>query len=250
MNKVLWALLALTAILTGSLFISCGETDPALAPAGAQITILNAGYIWSYNCTYSVPSICFEGMKKYMQRLCVSTRMDAGDSQAEAEYDCVTGGDWVDFADDEKNQEDYAKMILGDEDACGSLNNIITAYVSNEVSTSTTTGSEEGATVGSAEAMNDVEVRFIAINGEMYKLSDISGSVPPLANPYITRTDDRGKAEVKYLTHFPTSCGSVVTYILQADVGISQASVTYEFQVEDAETSDDDTTTDDDDDTA
>jgi len=247
MKKVVWALLALSALTAGILIVSCGETDPALAPAGAVIDIVGEGQTkWDYSCNFKVPYPCLEELETYLIALCIVRDLPGLGGGADTEASCK-GGYWKELLLDDSALVAFRNEIALEVGSCGALNNIITAFVYLPGLAGATTGAsgENAGTALTGTVLNDVEVRFVAVNGDMYLLSDISGESDPLPNPYLDRTDDRGKAEIKYLTQFPTVCESTYTYILYADIGVSKTSITVDFSVaaeaeEEEETDDDD----------
>lgn len=246
MKNVVWALLIILALAMGILIISCGEVDPALAPAGAIIELVGSSEnAWEYSCNYKVPYPCLEELESYLVAACKVEDWPNLPEGPERDAECE-GRLWKQGLANDKYLNNFRDEIALEVGSCGSLNNIVTAFAYLPASTGSTTGAtgENAGTSLTGEVLNDIEVRFIAVNGEMYRLSDISGAVPPLANPYLTRTDDRGKAELKYLTQFPTVCGSTTTYILSADLGVSKTEMSITFTVtaetEEEATDDDD----------
>jgi hypothetical protein len=253
MRKSAWALLALAAMMMGTIGVlisACGESDPALAPSGAKVRIVGwETEKWEIRCSEEtgLPAFCGQAFSDFMEKQCVA---DGAGTEEECEA-------WW-FAYDETSS-DYrlakraARLAISNTPgACGYNNSIVTAFVekytygsAGDTESSETEGSTGGALGG--EPMNDIELRFIAYDGEMYKLSDDPKLLPPLANPYVTRTDDRGKSEIKYRVPRPVACDFEYTYLLEADIGVSKAWVQIEFTVEEATeedvTDDDDTTT-------
>ena len=157
---------------------------------------------------------------------------------------------WVDYITNNTVIEEAEANIGSNPGSCGYLNSIVTAFVVIEdpYEDQSLEAGEEGAGVMiKGVPLNDIEVRFIADGGDMYKLSDVPGSVPPLSNPHLTRTDDRGKTEIKWRTPLPTFCNFDITYRLSADIGVSRAYTAVSFMVP-AWASTEETTDDDDDD--
>ena len=264
------ALFALVAIITGTIIVSCGEVDPALAPAGASISIMGSNQTeWTYSCheDSNLPIVCYDTWRNYLIEYC---RLVLTEDPDQAVQECLAGGStlgdctllvcdtqnyWLTFAENRQVLLEAQTNISITVGACGYLNTIISAFVTKP-DVSEGAGGQSGITEGSEGSggyirgipMNDIEVRFIAEGGELYKLSDIPSDIPPLANPYVTRTDDRGKAEVKYRTPLPTLCDYTQSYILSADIGVSISFYQLDFTVEAGEEEegaddDDDTTT-------
>jgi hypothetical protein len=260
-------LLALAATVAGILILfSCGQVDPALAPAGATITLIGPGEsTFTYSChdASGLPIVCYDTWRDYLIAYC---RLDLTNNPNQAIEDCLAQGYknddctllvcenqnyWVNYIEDDDVISEAQANITATPGACGYMNSIISAFVLSAGSSTTGTAAT-GGTQGSvsAQPMNDIELRFIAEGGEMYKLSDVPGDVPPLSNPYVTKTDERGKAEVKYRTELPTFCGYQNSFTLSADIGVARTFLTLDFVVEESgETLGDDTTDDTTDDT-
>jgi hypothetical protein len=251
MRTNMLVLLTVVAIVGGLILVSCGESDPALAPAGSIITILtNQEVNWNYSCQNpsGLPIVCYETWVQYLVAYCqlrqedsvtrddnVQECIDGGISLEEcSNYWCADGNLWIDLTLDTEVLFQARGDIGSNIGSCGYLNTIVAAFVTLSTS-SGSTGDSGGDTVGgslSGTPLNDIEVRFIAQGGELYELADVPSQIPPLANPYVTATDDRGKAEVKYRTPLPTVCGSTITYVLSADIGVSQAAMSVNFTVD------------------
>ena len=255
MRNVSLALLALIAFSGGLFVMSCGEVDPALAPAGSVISILGSSQTsWQYSCheDSELPIICYDTWRNYLITYCQQNL--AADPNS-AVQDCIgqpggtldtctllvcdTQNYWLVFAEDRNVLRQAQANISVTPGACGYLNTIVSAFVTMAEEIGTSGGGSAGATAGSGTSggeiegipLNDIEVRFIAEGGEMYKLSDLPSQVPPLANPYMTATDDRGKADIKYRTPLPTFCDYTRSFILSADIGVSIAYYQLDFTV-------------------
>lgn len=273
MKKVVWALLVTAAIIAGmAIIISCGETNPGIAPAGAVISLVtNQAVDWTYSChaQSNLPWVCYDTWKDYLISYCILAQENDGERYSEvdscvdsgyaledcAKWYCDDKGYWIDFIEDNVAQTTAQSTIGANLGSCGYMNTIVSAFVTLPGSSDSESGYEggDGATGGtiSGEVMNGIEVRFISQGGEMYKLSDIPGDIAPLANPYVTETDERGKADVKYRTPLPTFCDTTLSYVLSGDIGVSQAFMTISYMVDasNADATDDDDDDDDDNDT-
>lgn len=222
---------------------SCGETDPAEAPAGAQIIFVgdNEGQLsitYGGVDDYGVTWPCYEIFVDLMIDYCIAAELNENPTMTEADAEAYCkAGRWVVWVED---YGELARDALRTAGRCGYYEMIITAMVVK--------GGEaaQSETAQSIETLNDIEVRWIVTNGaELYELADIPGEIPPLANPYITRTDDRGLIEVKVRVPLPNLPGSQSDYLISADIGVDAS--TFEIQMIAEDVSDEGTTTDDDD---
>jgi hypothetical protein len=97
----------------------------------------------------------------------------------------------------------------------------------------TTTIAEGGQEV--TNPLNNIEVRWTAMGGELYLPADIPGEVPPLSNPFYDKTGETGLSEIKWRIALPTACGEGMTYRIGASIGTAAASFQSDITVETAE---------------
>ncbi|MBZ0273538.1 hypothetical protein K8I61_15980 [bacterium] len=243
LSLVIAALAALSMIA-----LACGETDPANAPSHAQITFVGItdGEVRTITYTgmddYGIPSSCFDVFQSLMIDYCKNFSQ-----RADAEAFCEAGG-WVDFVDQSVGGGasatfgDLARNALSTPGRCGYYEMIIAAFVFIPPTAGDQAG---GTTTLVGEPMNDVEVRWIADPGmEMYEPQDVPGEIAPLANPFETRTDDRGLAELKIRVPLPVLPDTQSDYLIQADIGVDRA--VYEIEMVGEDVDESTTTTDDD----
>lgn len=270
MKRLLLATFGVLALMTLVYVASCGETDPALAPAGSSV-VLPDDQEWSFNCLtgLNVPGSCYDAYREYCLSGCQQTLQTGGNvsSHVNSYYDdcytaCTDGGlapetcvaqcidaacdtydGWVEYCEIDSVYDRVQIYLQSKDGRCGWLSYIVTGFVNGPA----TTG--EGGTDEVQYPMNDIEVEWVSVGGELYELGDIPGEIPPLPNPFYDRTSDRGLSQVKYRLPLPNSCGESMTYVLSASIGVSFDEVKYKFTAEDTE-EDDGTTTDDDDDDA
>lgn len=253
-------LLATSAVFLVTIMIyaaSCGEVDPALAPVGASITMVGPDSItWSYNCVegYNVPSSCYDAFRDYCVASCalaLKKGLLGGETQQLydqcvgtedvcAEYVCDDLGKWMPYCEDGENGDRARNYIWSKEGRCGYRSFIKSAIVYGQEQNIASEGTD-----AVSNPLNDVEVVWIASDGEMYELDDVPGEIAPLSNPHYDRTNDRGIAEMKYRVPLPNICGSSIDYELTASIGVAYAETKISFSVtealEEEEISDDDT---------
>ncbi len=264
MKKLLLATSTLLALTLVIYLASCGQLDPAWAPAGSTITLVSAETIeWEYGCSDgNLSDACHKAFRDYCVAQCAVAlqagsfdegegyykdclSQSLGDEAFCAEYVCDDYSLWNEYCYDFENDLDHygqaVDYLSTKSGRCGYANDIVSALVTRGISSDSATGST------AVEPLNDVEVRWIADGGEMYEVDDVPGDVAPLANPHYSRTDERGVSEIKYRLPFPATCGSTYTYNLTADIGVDMAFFKATFTVEEPpEETDDDTSGDDD----
>ena len=280
MSRTKLALFALSALIVAIFVISCedwevlGEQDPALAPAGSQVKIIATGTeeAWVFSChpDSGLPITCDETWIEYIKAYCINDQMSDDTPTGSDVENCINnGGDPYTcaeiYCEDQKRWIDYTQMpsvlnkarvdISSIPGACGYNNSIIRAFAIMPGSEGGEGGHNEGmdGSILYGTPLNGIQLRFVALGGELYKLSDVPSQVPPLANPYVSKTDKRGKSEIKYRTPLPRYCNSAEIFFLEADIGVSISQFKVEYQVTagtDTTTTDDDDDDDDNDDDA
>ena len=91
--------------------------------------------------------------------------------------------------------------------------------------------------------LNDVEIWFMtwpSQDDELYLPEDDRSALPPLTEPYFTRTDERGRAEIIWLFHGPMACGAAETHWIEASVGTTRNRLTIDVSCNPFEEGDDD----------
>ena len=265
MKNLILALTVIAIAATGFVVASCGETDPAYAPYNSVLTLTNLGpEAYTYGCDDSVglPASCVEEFKEYSEeqstQLCMDDQLDP-DSRANEVTECLNGGgEFETCANQYCNQfwTVYYQDRLADivtafvnniipNDGCGVLNNLVSAMVVAP-SLGNTVDNLNADVVSGSIPMNDVEVRFTAYQGYLYKLADDPSAVAPLAIPYLAATGDRGTVELKVLFDEPTACGESYDVVVVADTSHTASKITITVDSDAAETTgetdDDDTT--------
>ncbi|MCB1152031.1 MAG: hypothetical protein H6684_06050 [Deltaproteobacteria bacterium] len=251
------------AVSVGAFAIGCGETDPAEAPAGAVIELIGKDgetftYTFTANDDLDIPQSCFGTFQETLINQCVADETANGLENCQAfvnaggSLEQCCGDIWFRLYVDDRNEagnniadtqvaDRVRNNLLSNPGSCGYYEFITTAIV--YLAGSSTTSASSSTNV---DPMNDVEVRWVVTSGaELYQLSDDSSSVPPLANPYLTETDDRGLSEVKVRVPLPTKASDSISYFVSADIGISASEFEINMVSEDLT---EDTTDDDDDD--
>jgi hypothetical protein len=243
----------------------CGETDPALAPAGSSISFVGYGEeatisdSWACDQDWNVPDPCFTVFRQYCIDVCAANAQNGQfpDTQAESLYNnCLSGPEacadlvcdtydkWIATCEENQYAQAARNFLRAADGRCGFIYYLVPAVVNGSISSSSTT-SAGGSSV--TNPLDDIEVRWTTMGGALYKPSDDPTKVPPLANPYYDRTNDRGISEVKYQLPIPTRCGQSASYELGASIGVDAATASFDLDVEAGETTDDDTTSADDD---
>ncbi len=253
MKKRFLFVLTLAAVGLGLLTLwSCGDLDPAKAPAGAQITIVQGGETVTVNYTinkeFSLPDICTELITNRLIQICIADQSNDTPTVACGILDpqtcCDAGGGWDKLPDDVKANESFKQQAAG----CGNREIILTAVVfagsdSGDAASSTTSSTSFG------EVFNDIEVRWTTIGQDvsLYELADVPGTIAPLGELYIDRTNDRGISEIKATWPLPVTPGSKVSYGVRADIGYDGDVYQEEYTVDETtDTATDDDATDDD----
>lgn len=257
-----WFILVAFAMVLASLAIvaSCGETDPAQAPAGSGISFVTESgegdavtvtLEYSVDDTFGFVSACFEPFRDNMIALCKAEAYflnHPNADQAEADTACEQGTVWPNYVDTPlQNNAGSAityGMVAGDFDIgdCGYYEQILVAIVTRS------SGSSASTDVIAGVPLNGVEVRWVTQGEflELYELADVPGDIPPLANPYLDETDDRGVTELKTRFPIPIAAGVSGDYIVTVDIGVDLASYKFTVTTEEADTGgatgDDDTT--------
>ena len=267
MKRYLLATFGVLALVTLVYVASCGETDPVFAPAGSSV-ILPEDQEWTFNCMggINVPGSCYDAYREYCVNGCEQTLQLGNsvngdvDQRYEDCYDaCTNGGQapetcvaqcseqacdtydgWVDYCEKDSVYNQVQIYLQSKDGRCGWMSYIVTAFVNGPATT------EAGETEKVSYPMNEVEVEWVIVGGELYELGDVPGEIPPLPNPFYDRTNDRGLSQVKYRLPLPNTCGESMTYVLSASIGVDNDEVKYRFTAEDLD--EDSTTTDDDDD--
>ncbi|MCC6158032.1 MAG: hypothetical protein IT350_08255 [Deltaproteobacteria bacterium] len=258
-----WFILVAFAMVLGSLAIvaSCGETDPAQAPAGAGIefvaetgdgeaVVFTLDYGTHEICGIEIPDSCQEAFYARMEQYCVEPHMQRypDKTQAVAEAECKDRTVWCDYTltpiSEGSSETLGALAAIFEEGECGYYEQILVAIVSRS------SGSSASTDVVAGVPLNGVEVRWVTQGPlfELYELSDVPGEIPPLANPYMDETDDRGITELKVRFPLPIAAGSQIDRIVTVDIGVDVASYKFTVTTEEGDTStgDDDDATDDD----
>jgi hypothetical protein len=262
MKRLLLATFGVVSLTLVIYLASCGQTNPAFAPVGSSITIVGTtDQTWDFNCItdWLIPSSCYDPFRTYCVGQCELAVQQAAETESwssdissfQGLFDtcmtqyptagiefcstvvCDESGKWRTYCEASDNLQRAYDYISSKEGRCGYQNLIISALVTKQQQTAST-----GQTAAT-EPLNDVQVRWIAQGGELYEIGDVPGEVAPLANPHYDSTDERGISEVKYRLPFPNLCGSLIDYILTADIAVAQASVTLEFSVAEPATDDD-----------
>jgi hypothetical protein len=279
MKRLLLAIIGV-AIASASVYLyGCGALNPAYAPFGATITLVGytaGGTITDTiqcNLTWGVPSTCMPQFTDKCVALCehdLETQTGQTPSRVlRTQYNhCLeqTGATSQTCANlvcgSAGNQDDgwvtecglpgsltAAQTYVTNLPDCGSVFYLIPALVTLNEFTVTQSSTVSSTSTAGGEPQDNVQVRWVAQGGGMYKPSDVVGAVPPLSNPFYDRTDDRGLSEIKYQVSHPTTCGDTVNYTIGADIGVSAASLTISEVVATSTTTvDDDTVSDDDND--
>lgn len=259
MKRLLLATIGLLIVAFGLQYLGCGETDPALAPAGSSIQIIGgteggATEDTTYSCDsdWNIPIPCFTSFRTFCLRMCVNDvaagnfdNLDSGarqifddcpfDEAVCADQVCDDGNYWIMTCENRlygAAARDYIRSKAG---RCGYINYLISAVVQSSAEVISTEGTE-----AVTRPMNDVEVRWVANGGEMYMPADIPGEIEPLGNPFYDQTDDRGLSEIKYRIPIPTRCGDEISYSLAADIGVDASVAEFKMAVEDSTEEDDD----------
>ncbi len=253
-----WFILVAFAMVLGSLAIvaSCGETNPAQAPAGAGIEFVTetgdgesvtVTLDFSINKTYDVLSVCEDAFVSNMIQICEQLRTTEGAS-AEAIAACKDETEWSTYFDRTPSggsgatYGDIAKNF--DAGDCGYYEQILVAIVSRA------SGSSASTDVIAGVPLNGVEVRWVSQGAglELYELADVPGDIPPLANPYMDETDDRGVTELKVRFPNPVRTGVSGDLIVTVDIGVDLAAYKFTVTAEESDTTsggDDDASDDD-----
>ncbi len=257
-----WFILVAFAMVLASLAIvaSCGETDPAQAPAGAGIefvaetgdgeaVVFTLDYGTHDVCGIEIPDSCQEAFETRMQQYCVAPYMEefTNVTQAQAEAACKDRAVWCNYTltpiGDNSEETLGGLAAIFDDGECGYYEQILVAIVSRSSGSSTSTDVIAGV------PLNGVEVRWVTQGPliELYELSDVPGEIPPLANPYMDETDDRGITELKVRFPLPIAPGTQIDRIVTVDIGVDAASYKFTVTTEegDTSTSDDDASDDD-----
>lgn len=272
MKRLLVVTVGVLLASIGAYIFGCGETDPAMAPAGSTITLVgyDAEETVTFACddTWNVPNSCYNSFREACIENCALSIQDGEGSQVAIDtyqscvettgigsegdcsaYVCDTLSYWLTYCEMPKNKLQAQNTLRAKEGSCGYQYWLVSALVQAATSTSTSsasTGGSSSASTGSVP-MNDIEVRWVTTGGDLYKPEDVPGAVAPLANPYYDRTDDRGISEVKYRIPNPNVCGAEMTYQLSADVGTAVAGVKFTITAGESTSTDDDTESADDD---
>ncbi|MCZ7584110.1 MAG: hypothetical protein M5R36_12655 [Deltaproteobacteria bacterium] len=253
LKKTLTVAFVLVILFAFGVFVACGEVDPANAPAGSTITFVgfDEGGVLALTFAgvdeYGVTTNCYEVFVGLMVDYCTIGEADGSTDAATltAAENLCEAGQWVVWEDktigggSTKTYGDLARDALRDVGACGYYELIVGALVSrgtSEAGGTTTTQSN-------VDPLNDVEVRWVVSPGaELYELADDPNTILPLANPFLSRTDDRGLCEVKVRVPQPVIPGTQSDYLITADIGVDQAQ--YQIQMIAEDVSATDTTTD------
>jgi hypothetical protein len=94
--------------------------------------------------------------------------------------------------------------------------------------TVTETTERTGATAPVTGApLNDVEISFMTWpvkDDQLYLVTDNRSALPPLAEPYTMRTDERGHAEIIWMFQGPAACAAGTdTHWIEASVGTDKS---------------------------
>lgn len=259
-----WFILVAFAMVLASLAIvaSCGETDPAQAPAGAGIQFVSetgdgeqVTTSWEFGtatiCGIEVVDSCRDEFIAKMIELCTQQAylddpQHENATPADAEAQCKEETVWCNYTlatvpDGTTTYGGVANSFSEELGECGYYEQILVALVSRASGSSTSTDVIAGV------PLNGVEVRWVTQGRflELYELSDVPGEIPPLANPYMDESDDRGITELKVRFPMPVAPGSTIDRIVTVDIGVDMASYKFTFTTEEG-----DTTSGDDDDAA
>lgn len=198
---------------------------------GLKVTLSPDDITQHYACMNEIklPEICYDTWKEYFIALCVYTEStnptlpeivecvgQGADPTTCAEYWCDDGDLWIRLTENEEYLEDARSNIGTNLGACGNLNTVVTAAVTDE----------------DGKPMSSVDVCFcIEGCGEFYSFEEVPGEIAPLETPFIIPTDEQGLASVKVRAPWPTSCGSTITCIITAhiDCDCDQTEIQFTF---------------------
>lgn len=132
----------------------------------------------------------------------------------------------------------WSQQCITDTEVCEAAGDYVVEFVEVLVvaGDSRTSG---GSSPTVNQPLNNVEVSVVA-NGDLYLLEDDRSKMPPLAQPFYTETDERGRVELVWRYRLAYVCGDELSRDFNASVGTAVSKLKMNISCEASSSGDDD----------